>query len=285
MNNQKFNYKYQYENWHQVTEESLKNDLNTFKVFCDTHNAFPTDKDSKILELGCGMGRFLLMLSKYGYKNILGIDIDSSQVEIAKKYNLNVLLYDALEFLKKDKNTYDTIYCLDILEHISKQLQIDFLEEIYKHLTPQGFAVFQIPNAIAPLGNYFRYIDFTHTVSYTDISVSFLCKNAGFEYIVVRPQHQESEEIQELKRPWANLYKKEFGLENFILTPNLVIILFKDKKIYKNYLSKVKPINNIYTHRFKYKNFWEKIFSIKNFYPHKIITIIGIKLSFKIPTV
>jgi 2-polyprenyl-3-methyl-5-hydroxy-6-metoxy-1,4-benzoquinol methylase len=225
------------------------------------------------------------MLDQNGYKNTLGIDIDYSQITTAKKYGCNVLQKDVYSFLKNDKTIYDNIYCFDLLEHLEKSIQVDFLKEIYKHLDKNGFAVLQIPNAIAPLANYFRYIDFTHNISYTDVSINFLCKNAGFKYILTRPQHQESPHILYLKKPWANLFEQEFGISDMILTPNLVTILFKNEETYKEYLKKVKPIHNNYTKKFKYKHLGEKIFSVKNFYHFKIVTILGINFKIKTTTV
>lgn len=277
MDNQKFDYKYQYINWHQTSEDALGEDISRAKVFCDNHNSYPANKDAKILDLGCGTGIHLSMLKLQGYTNLLGVDIDSSQINTAKANNCNVIMQDAFEFLKNNKNTYDTIYCLDLLEHLDKSIQVDFLKEIYNHLDENGFAVLRVPNAIAPLANYFRYNDFTHTTAYTSISLDFLCKNAGFEHIHINPEHQEAPHIMYLKRPWGILFEQEYGLKNVILTPNIVTIMFKNETSYRNYLQNIKPIINDYTKSFKYNKFIERIFSIKRFYHFKIITILGIR--------
>lgn len=281
MNTQNFDYKYQYANWHQTSEEALAEDISRAKTFCDNHNLYPTNKNAKILDLGCGTGIHLSMLKRQGYTNLLGVDIDSSQINTAKANNCNVILQNALEFLKKDNNIYDGIYCLDLLEHLEKNTQIDFLKEIYNHLDENGFAVLRIPNAIAPLANYFRYQDFTHITAYTSNSLNFLCKNAGFKYIHINHEHQEAPHVMYLKRPWGILFEQEYGLKNVILTPNIVTILFKNETSYKNYLQNVKPIINDYTKSFKYNRFIERIFSIKRFYHFKIITILGIKFKLK----
>ena len=87
----------------------------------------------------------------------------------------------------------------------------------------------RVPNALAPTATFYRYEDFTHGLIYTDKTLSFLAKNAALMYITTRPSHQECERVQELKLPWARLYREEFCIKDFILTPNIVSVIFKNK--------------------------------------------------------
>lgn len=247
MRNDDFNYKFQYENWHNESEESKQNDIKDSLNTIKTHNILHKDQNAKILEIGCGMGRFMLALKKLGYNNLVGLDIDKSQIEIAQKENLNVILCNAVEFFKKTEEVFDVIYCFDVLEHIKKDEQLEFFKLLNKHLSDTGFIVIRVPNALAPTASYYRYIDFTHNISYTDNTISFLAKNAGLMYIITRPTHQESKKIQKLKLPWAKLYREEFGMQNPILTPNIVSIIFKNKNTFENYLEKAPIINNCYS--------------------------------------
>lgn len=45
----------------------------------------PGNRDSNILDIGCGAGHFLYYLKTKGYNNFLGIDISPQQVEYCKK--------------------------------------------------------------------------------------------------------------------------------------------------------------------------------------------------------
>jgi 2-polyprenyl-3-methyl-5-hydroxy-6-metoxy-1,4-benzoquinol methylase len=192
------------------------------------------------------MGRFMLMLQNAGYKNLTGIDIDKSQIEIAKRENLDVQLADATEFITRSVVRYDVIYAFDILEHINKEKQLPLLKAMFAATIDDGFVVFSVPNGMAPLAVFFRYTDFTHTVSYTDNTIRFLLHNAGFHYAAIRPQHQENDEVQKLKLPWARLYRTEFGLHDFILTPNIIVIAFKTEDALNKYLSTAPKICNDY---------------------------------------
>lgn len=246
MKNNSFDYSYHYNNWHCDTAESENNDINYAKFMFRIHNLLPIKKSAKILEIGCGMGRYLKMLRNAGYNDLTGIDIDESQIEIARRNEKNIFLSDAYEFLIKDKNKYDAIYMFDVLEHIAKEEQLPLLNEIKKHLTQNGFVAICVPCATCPTANYYRYLDFTHVVSYTRHSIGFLLHNAGLHYYTVRPQYQESERIQMLKLPWARLYRDEFGIADPILTANLVAVAFQNEDAFKKYIADVPEIHNDY---------------------------------------
>ncbi len=246
MDNSKFNYSYQYGNWHSDTAESMQHDIDLARRLFSDHCIFPKHKDSNVLEIGCGMGRFMLMLRDEGYNNLIGVDIDKTQINIAKKSNLNVSLLDGIEYLKNTIDTFDVIYFFDVLEHLDKEKQLDFLKLVCEHLDDNGMIAFSVPNALAPSGMLYRYDDFTHTVSYCKNTISFLLHNAGFHYMDIRPQHKESSKVMRLKRPWADIYRKEFGIEDVILTPNLVTVAFKNKTEFESYLKAAPIIKNDY---------------------------------------
>lgn len=246
MDNSEFDYSYQYNNWHNDSEKSKKTDIQSAKKIFSTHGIFPMKKSDKVLEIGCGMGRFMLMLKEEGYDNISGLDIDKSQIEIAKKEGLDVYLSDAIEWLQNTEEKFDVIYFFDVMEHISKEKQLTFLRLIHEHLNESGMIALSVPNALSPTAMFFRYIDFTHTVSYTEITLKFLLCNSGFKHMQVRPQQNESRRIMKLKMPWVNIYREEFGLKDFILTPNLISVAFKNNDAFQNYIEKAPIIKNSY---------------------------------------
>lgn len=231
------NYWYQYQNWHKNSEESLNYDIAQNIILLNEHNIYPPEKNSNVLELGCANGHFMQTLKVKGYSLIKGVDISCELVKEAQSLNLDVTLDDALNFLKISNQKYDVIYCLDLLEHIEKDKQIELLSLINNSLTYQGFLVLKVPNALSPLESYFRYIDFTHQLSYTKDSLSFLLLNAGFEDFVFRAQHLEDEHLRLAKHNYAFMLYKQFGLTKQILTPNIIAIVFKNsenKRIYQN---------------------------------------------------
>ncbi len=247
MNNADFDYNFQYRFWHSDTEESCARDKRFFDELFELHALFPKSRDASVLELGCGMGRCLLALRERGYSDLTGVDLDRSQIEVAQKSGLNVFLQDAESFLDESDRLFDAIYCFDLLEHVAKEKQLPLLRRIAERLTPNGRAVFQVPNALSPTAGYFRYTDFTHNVSYTDVTMKFLLANAGLQRVAVRPQNAESLELQRLKLPWARLYRTEFGLDSFILTSNLVAVAFKNDADFAEWSATVPTLENRYS--------------------------------------
>lgn len=240
------NYRLQYDNWHQDNEESKKRDIEINKEIIKLHNILPETKEAKILDIGCGMGRFLLTLHELGYNNLKGIEISKSQFDVAKKSGLDIEMADIIKYFESHNTLYEAIYCFDVLEHLEKDNQIILLDQIYKHMSNSGMVVLRIPNALAPTAMLFRYEDFTHTISYTAKTIEFLCKNSGFEYINIRPEFQKSEDLQLLKTNYANIYRKQFGFKDIILTPNLMVILFKNKDKHILYNELTPKIYNTY---------------------------------------
>jgi 2-polyprenyl-3-methyl-5-hydroxy-6-metoxy-1,4-benzoquinol methylase len=140
------------------------------------------------MDIGCGMGFLLLALKENGYENVSGIDIDASQVEACHQNNLNVMLVDdTMEYLANQTEKYDLITAFDVLEHIPSQAQIKFLKAIYHVLAPSGEIILTVPNANSILASRNRYIDFTHQVVFTEISLDFVLYNAGFKDILIKP--------------------------------------------------------------------------------------------------
>lgn len=84
------------------------------------HNLPKLTLDDRILILGLGGGTIAkLLTNKYGNIAIDGVEIDPLMVELGRKYlgftekNVNVILGDALKFLKETRYKYD-IVCVDL---------------------------------------------------------------------------------------------------------------------------------------------------------------------------
>lgn len=144
----------------------------------------PQDKNSKILDIGCGCGHFLYFLKKNGYANFHGIDISPQQVEYCQK-NIaeHVEVFDSFEFLKDKKDQYDCISLIAVLEHIPKDRVREFLELVYGALKKGGVFLVDVPNMNNPFSINLRYRDFTHEIGLTEISLKQVLWDAGFRDI------------------------------------------------------------------------------------------------------
>lgn len=153
-----------------------------FKTYILPH--IPQNKNCKILEIGCGYGRYTTLLTNtLKYNDIIGIDISEEQIEFAKKnYKLNnVFKADAVNYLKANPSKYEIIILMDVLEHLELAYAIELLEEVNKALIPDGKLIIQVPNGLSPMKPIF-YGDVTHVRAFSVNSMSQILRMAGFTH-------------------------------------------------------------------------------------------------------
>ena len=149
-------------------------------------NWLPVDKNAQILDLACGDGRLLYFFKHLGYLNLMGIDLSSEQVELAKQVIPNVIEADIIDWLAQCPLSFDLITGFDIIEHLQKAEALIFLDACHSALKPGGHLILQTPNAGSLWGGAVRYGDFTHEVSFTPMVLSRLLILAGFRDVDVR---------------------------------------------------------------------------------------------------
>ena len=147
-------------------------------------DVLPSDRNSRILDIGCGAGHFLYYLKRKEYTNFLGIDISPQQVEFCEKnISKNVKQADILEFLKDSEGGYSVIAAHDVLEHIPKEKILKLLKLVLKSLDNGGIFLLRVPNMSNPLSLDSRYRDFTHEVGFTEKTLYQILQMTGFSDI------------------------------------------------------------------------------------------------------
>lgn len=175
-----------YLKWHKNTPDHEKFVKNYYKDLLSPH--LPKNKSGLIIDVGCGTGLALDFLKNTGYQSIEGFDTDAGQAKIAAERKLPVKhVDDSIAQLKEKGLVASCILCLDVLEHVPKNYQINFLRAIYYALKPGGRLILTVPNANSALASRWRYIDWTHEASFTEHSLDFVLFNAGFKAISVFP--------------------------------------------------------------------------------------------------
>ena len=148
----------------------------------------PSNKDAKVLDLGCGPGSIVWWLQNRGYTNVSGIDISHEQVEIAHGLGLNTVIQgDIFDYLKRDDTQYDLLFGRDVLEHLDKESVYRFLNLTHNRLASGGSLILQIPNAESPFFGRIRYGDFTHELAFTPSSIKQLGYATGFKTVRAFP--------------------------------------------------------------------------------------------------
>ena len=121
---------------------------------------FGLSKDSKILEIGCGIGTQTELIAKYIDDNgeILAVDISPKSIEVAQKRlhtykNLKLIAADIINYDIEEQ--FDVIVMPDVIEHIPLELHSQLFEKAAKLLKKDGFIFIHIPNPY--------YLEWCHT--------------------------------------------------------------------------------------------------------------------------
>ena len=100
-----------------------------------------TDRRPRILDVGCGTGANLLMLSQYG--DAEGVDISEDALAFCRERGLEKVKLGAGEELPYDEGTFDLVTALDVVEHMDDDLA--GLREMRRVLRPGGRVLLFVP--------------------------------------------------------------------------------------------------------------------------------------------
>jgi SAM-dependent methyltransferase len=143
----------------------------------------PEDRAAPVLDLGCGDGRLLALLGRHGFREVVGVDRSPAQVERSRRLApaAEVLLGDAGEILGRRPGAFSAIFCIDVLEHLTRDELLATLRRIAAALRPGGSLIAQVPNAESPFHGAIRYGDLTHELAFTVPALRHLFAATGFE--------------------------------------------------------------------------------------------------------
>jgi SAM-dependent methyltransferase len=146
----------------------------------------PTDRSAPIIDVGCGYGFALRAMRNFGYTNLLGLEMSPEQAQRSRNAGFEVVVPDdTIAWLKAHRSHFAFVSLLDVLEHVPIHLQIELARAIHESLQPGAKLFLTVPNANAILSARWRYNDYTHHSSFTEHSLYFVLKNAGFDKIQI----------------------------------------------------------------------------------------------------
>jgi SAM-dependent methyltransferase len=100
-----------------------------------------TDRRPRILDVGCGTGANLLMLSNYG--DAEGVDISKDALAFCRERGLDKVKLGAAEELPYEDGTFDLVTAFDVVEHMDQDLA--GLKEMRRVLRPGGRVLLFVP--------------------------------------------------------------------------------------------------------------------------------------------
>lgn len=112
----------------------------------------PQDKD-RILDVGCGDGFYLHLLSNLGLKlKLTGADFDPNALSSARKNlkgkRIPLFEVDLMKNLPFSDNSFDKVVMSEVAEHLPDDIK--GLKEVYRVLKPGGILCISVPNANYP---------------------------------------------------------------------------------------------------------------------------------------
>ncbi len=192
-------------------------------------------KNKKILEAGCGYGRYCFYLEKKGVR-CFGIEIEKNALEVGKRYAKknqlkSKLILGDVKKLPFEDNIFDGYMSLGVIEHFYSLNDIQkAFDEAYRVLKKGGYAFFSVPNPYA-VTFWVPKITGKEKVYHRSIHKKHLKKFAqasGFQIISLRyrdfihPMHTLKVWITKKDTNDSyNLYKKTFkDFENYPVIQN-----------------------------------------------------------------
>lgn len=149
------------------------NSFEFHKVTSLVHRYAP--KDGKILDVGCGYGRYLKPLSKK-YKETFGVEVNTHIVNELRKEGLKA--YTPKEFAK-NTDEFDIIIMSHIIEHFSPTDLLNMMDSYLDKLKTGGHLIIATPVLTEKF-----YIDFDHVRPYYPQSIEevFSVSNEQVQY-------------------------------------------------------------------------------------------------------
>lgn len=198
----------------------------------------PADRNSRILDAGCGSGAWLYFLQQAGYENLMGVDGSSEQVALAHSFGLTfVIRQDILSCLGSlEENSVDVLLLMDVLEHLTREELLDVLDGAFRVLRSGGKCIAHVPNAAGLFGMEIRYGDLTHELAFTPGSVRQVFSLTGFHHVqCFEDKPVVHGVLSRLRRmiwelgtlPARLLRAAETGGTSFVLSQNMLVTAVK----------------------------------------------------------
>jgi trans-aconitate methyltransferase len=122
-----------------------------------------------------------------GYSKVSGIDLSKEMIGLGKSLNINnIFQADIFEHLQNNKNSFDVIFCRDVLEHLTKPEVFEIFKLFFYSLKPAGKLIVQVPNGYSPNYSKIFYSDFTHETLFSEAILSQITLSNGFKSLSVK---------------------------------------------------------------------------------------------------
>jgi 2-polyprenyl-3-methyl-5-hydroxy-6-metoxy-1,4-benzoquinol methylase len=133
-----------------------------------------------VLDIGCGRGIFLQLLSDAGI-DAIGLDHSDEAVALCQQKGFQVQREDARIYLGRNPGRFGGIFCSHVVEHMGYDDALAFLQLCSDALRNDGVIVLVTPNPqdLAIISEIF-WLDPTHVRPYPALLLKSMLASAGF---------------------------------------------------------------------------------------------------------
>lgn len=174
-----------------------------------------------LLDVGCGTGKNMEELSKYG--EAWGVDISKEALLFCKKRGLINVKRGEAEHLPFENNTFDVVCVLDVLEHVDDAISI---KEVVRVLNNNGYIIVTVPAFSWLWSKWDEALH--HKRRYTRNQVREILTNNGL--VIIKETYIHSflvipiYIIRKLKQLQSKDYTSDFQINNNLVNKALLFI-------------------------------------------------------------
>ena len=186
--------------------------------------------DGIVLDLGCGRGEWLELLTEQGYA-CRGVDLNNVMLEDSLARGFDVVEADAVEYLRGlADDSLAAITSMHLVEHLPYNVLIRLLDEAIRVLRPGGVLILETPNPEnITVGSCWFYLDPTHRNPIPPALLQWVVQQRGFAQPVVErlSEHRGVPDIQRVSEDVPGAAQINQMIEWFTAAPDYAVIARK----------------------------------------------------------
>lgn len=175
----------------------IKRRQEVYLSYFDAILAQPVEQRKLFVDVGCGRGEWLELLSEQGIPAI-GIDSNTSMVDACLQSGYAAKVGDGIAFLQQqEKSSLAGVSGFHIIEHLPFEKLIALFDAAYAALSEGGILIFETPNPenlIIGACNF--YYDPTHLKPIVPDVAQFIAKQRGFRQVEIKRLHPFPDDYQ-----------------------------------------------------------------------------------------
>jgi O-antigen chain-terminating methyltransferase len=184
----------EFENRFRGTEQEVKDKQTPYlKLF----ESASVDRERPVVDLGCGRGEFLALLTENGFKTI-GVDLNEAMVRRARERGLEAVESDAIGYLaEQSSGSLAGVTGFHLAEHIPFDQVLLLMTEAYRCLAKGGILLLETPNPESVfVGAFTFHYDPSHLKPLPPAIMQFAALFKGFERAEIMRVQPELTEAQ-----------------------------------------------------------------------------------------